>query len=162
MKILSLLASLSLLFSSASCGHGDHGHDHESDAHDHDHEGGEHGHEHGEEGSDDHGVESLGTVTIGGLEVQVAQGHGAVEAGKEVHLVVKLPYSDDGETSVRAWIGTEDRTLSLVGKAEYTASEDAYNLHAMAPAPLPSETRWWIEIARPDGTKEVGSAKPIL
>ena len=116
-------------------------------------EGGEEDHAHAED--------PLGTVTIGDLEVELAQGHGGIAAGKEGHLVVKLPYSDGGSTIVRAWIGTEDRTLSLVGKGEYAPSHDDYHVHAMAPDPLPAEALWWVEIEKPDGTKVVGSARPL-
>ena len=113
-------------------------------------------------GGHGHDEESLGTATVGGLAVELAQGHGAVAAGKEGHLVVKLPYSDDGSTVVRAWIGTEDRTLSYVGKGQYAPSHDDYDVHATAPDPLPDGALWWIEIEQPDGTKLVGSAEPIL
>ena len=116
---------------------------------------------HEEEGHG-HAEDPLGTVTIGELEVELAQGHAGVVAGEEAHLVVKLPYSDRGSTVVRAWIGTEDRTLSYVGKGEYAASHDDYDIHATAPDPLPENPRWWIEIEQPDGTKLVGSAQPIL
>jgi len=115
---------------------------------------GEAGHEHAED--------PLGTVEIGGLAVEFAQGHGAVVAGKEGHLVVKLPYSDSGETVVRAWIGTPDRTLSYVGKGEYAPSHDDYDVHATAPDPLPGGPMWWVEIEKPDGTKLVGSVKPLM
>lgn len=115
---------------------------------------GEEGHEHDET--------ALDPATIGGMTVELAQGHGAVEAGKEGHLVVKLPYNDNGATVVRAWIGTEDRTLSFVGKGDYAPSHDDYDIHAMAPDPLPENTMWWIEIEKPDGTKVVGSAMPIM
>ena len=100
------------------------------------------------------------TAMVGELEVELAQGHGAVEAGKECHLVVKLPYSDDGASVVRAWIGGEDRTFSLVGLAEYAPSHDDYDVHAVAPDPLPEGALWWIELEQPDGTKLVGSATP--
>ena len=110
----------------------------------------------------EHAEDPLGTVTIGDLSIELAQGHGAVVAGEEAHLVVKLPYSDSGSTVVRAWIGSEDRTLSFVGMGEYAASHDDYDIHATAPDPLPENPMWWIEIEKPDGTKLVGSAKPIL
>ena len=109
-----------------------------------------------------HDEVSLGTVTIGDMEVELAQGHGKVEAGKEGHLVLKLPYNDNGATVVRAWIGTEDHTMSMVGKGEYAPSHDDYDIHAVAPEPLPENVMWWIEIEKPDGTKVVGSAKPLL
>ena len=109
-----------------------------------------------------HAEDPLGTVTVGDLSVELAQGHGAVVAGEEAHLVVKLPYSDGGSTIVRAWIGTGDRTLSYVGKGEYAPAHDDYDIHATAPDPLPDNPEWWIEIERPDGTRLVGSAQPIL
>jgi hypothetical protein len=105
---------------------------------------------------------SLGTVDIGGLAVELAQGHGTVAAAKESHLVVKLPYSDNGSTLVRAWIGAEDRTLSYIGKGTYAPSHDEYDVHAPAPDPLLEDALWWVEIEQPDGTKLVGSAEPIV
>ncbi len=109
-----------------------------------------------------HDEAPIGTVSIGSLQVDLTQGHGVIAAGKEGHLVVKLPYSDKGETVVRAWLGTEDRTLSMVGRGQYAASPDNYDIHAVAPTPLPANTLWWIEITKPDGTSIVGSAKPIM
>ena len=159
-RFTTCLAALYLV----ACGHtdGDHGHGH---PHDHSHDG-DHSHEHpddgdGHHGEDEHEEVSLGTLALGDLELQLAQGHGAVEAGKESHLVVKLPYSDAGETRVRVWIGGADRTSSLVGKAEYSAKSDDYDVHATAPSPLADDAMWWIEIEKPDGTKLLGSKAPI-
>lgn len=120
--------------------------------------------DHVEEADHDHAHDevSLGTADIGGMRVEFAQGHGGVAAGKEGHLVVKLPYNDKGATVVRAWLGTNDRTLSSVGKGEYAPSHDDYDIHAVAPSPLPADAAWWVEIQKPDGTKAVGSVKPIL
>ncbi|MBX2850661.1 MAG: hypothetical protein KTR15_02815 [Phycisphaeraceae bacterium] len=110
----------------------------------------------------DHGEETeLPAITIGDMQVELAQAHGAIEAGKEGHLIVKLPYDDKGETIVRAWIGTEDRTLSNPKNGDYAPSHGDYDIHTMAPDPLPENVMWWIEIQKPDGTKVVGSAKPI-
>ena len=134
------------------------GHEHQ-EGEEHDHAGHANGDDHGHGGDEEVG---LGSVTIGDLKVSLAQGHGKVAAGKEGHLVVKLPYSDKGATVVRAWIGTEDRTLSLVGKGGYAPSHDDYDVHAIAPDPLPQKPMWWIEIEKPDGTKLVGSIKPLL
>lgn len=113
------------------------------------------------EATDDHAEAEIGTVTIGDMDVELAQGHGTLAAGKESHLVVRLPETDSGETVVRAWIGTEDRTLSFVGRGEYNAANNAYDVHAVAPDPLPADAKWWIEIEKPDGTRVVGSADPI-
>lgn len=109
-----------------------------------------------------HDEASLGSVTIGGMSIELAQSHGAVEPGKEGHLIVKLPYTDGGATIVRAWIGTEDRTMSRVGLGDYAPSHDDYDIHAIAPDPLPDDAQWWIEIEKPDGEKIIGSADPIM
>lgn len=137
----------------------DHGHPHsEGEAHGHPHPEAkaEEGHDHA------HDEVSLGKFKAGELEIEASQGHGKVEAGKEGHLVIKLPYKDDGATVVRAWIGIEDRTLSSVGKGEYAPSHDDYDIHAMAPSPLPADVKWWVEIEKPDGTKLVGSIAPKM
>lgn len=151
-RLTHLISSCALCAILASCG--DHGHDHDDHDHPHDPK-----HEEGKEHDDDHDheEESLGTFDIDGISVEAAQAHGGVEAGKESHLVIKLPYKDNGETVVRAWIGSSDRTLSSVGKGEYAASHNDYDIHAVAPEPLPAGSTWWLEIEKPDGTKAVGS-----
>ena len=118
------------------------------------------GEEQGEE--HDHETVPLGSFTAGDMEITAEQGHGLLQAGKESHLVIKLPYNDNGATSVRAWIGTSDRTLSSVGKGEYAPSHDDYDIHAMAPATLPEGVMWWVEIEKPDGSKLVGSISPKM
>jgi hypothetical protein len=159
MKPLTAALALSL----AACGGAaddEHGHTHGPGEADHEHPPAdaaaesEQGHEHAED--------PLDPITIGDLTVELAQGHGPVAAGREGHLVVKLPYSDGGATIVRAWIGTEDRLASYVGKGEYAPDHDDYDVHATAPDPLPADAMWWVELEQPDGTKRVGSAPPIL
>ena len=71
------------------------------------------------------------------------------------------PSVQPGCTIVRAWIGVEDRTLSMVSIGAYAASHDDYDVHAEAPKQLPADAKWWIEIEKPDGTKVVGS-HPLL
>jgi len=106
---------------------------------------------------DEHHSVALGTFAIGEIQVECWQGLGAVAAGKESQITIKLGYTDGGASVVRAWIGTEDRTLSMVGKGAYSAEHGDYDLHAVAPDPLPEGAMWWIEIEKPDGTKVVGS-----
>ena len=108
-----------------------------------------------------HDEVALGEFDIDGYIVKAAQGHGNVEPGKEGHLVITLPYKDDGASVTRAWIGSGDRTMSSVGKGEYAPSHDDYDIHAIAPSPLPDGAKWWLEIEKPDGTKAVGSI-PLL
>ena len=152
----------------------DHGHDH--GGHDHDHDGHDHdghdhdGHDHNGHDHDDHdghghdrGEEMpLPPLVVGDLSIACSQFHGPLQAGTEGHLAVKLPYSDGGASAVRAWIGGEDRTMSMVGLGVYAASHGDYDIHTMAPDPLPADARWWIEIERPDGTTLLGSVAPIV
>jgi hypothetical protein len=171
-RLSTTLLGLALTGLIASCGHGGDRHSHAEgeEGADHSHEGEEEtGDSHEEEeakqdagGGHGHDEESLGSIDLGGFSIELAQGHGAVAAGKEGHLVVKLPWTDQGATVVRAWIGTEDRTLSYVGKATYAPDHDDYDVHATAPDPLPDGAAWWVELERPDGTKLVGSIAPIL
>ncbi len=65
-------------------------------------------------------------------------------------------------TLVRAWIGTEDQLKSLVAKGGYAPSHDDYNVHAVAPGPLPEQTMSWIEIQKPDGKTFVEPGKSLM
>lgn len=146
-------------------GHADgDGHDHDGAGHDgdegtgHDGDGDGHGGDdgHADGDHDDHDLAPLGTVTVGDMEVEAFQGHGEAAAGKELHLVVKLA-GGDASSVVRAWIGTDDRYASVVALAEYSAEQGGYELHAVAPDPLPENASWWIEVEMPDGRTHVGS-----
>lgn len=161
-KKLALLLALTCTLWLTGCGESGDDHDHGDGDGTHTHADGT-VHKDGDDDADhDHGEEQeLPAVTIGDMTIELAQAHGPIKAGEEGHLVVKLPYSDKGETIVRAWIGTEDRTLSNPKIGDYAASHDDYDIHTMAPTPLPENVMWWIEIEKPDGTKVVGSATPI-
>jgi hypothetical protein len=133
------------------------------EGHGHSHDGDDHGHPHGAGDAESHDKKvPLGTFKAGELEIKAAQGHGMVAAGKEGHLVINLPYKDKGATVIRAWIGTKDRTASAVGKGSYTEKTDSYDIHAVAPKPLPADSKWWVEIEKPDGTKLIGSIAPKM
>ena len=169
MKEILIIPTFAIALLLTGCG--DHGHPHDTEgAHDHSHDAVEtaetaeaHGHPHG--AMEDYGHDekvTLGTFKAGALNIEASQGHGAVKAGKEGHLTLKLPYSDGGATVVRAWIGTEDRTLSAVGKGSYTASDDVYDIHAVAPSPLPANVKWWVSLEKPSGTEIIGSIEPKM
>ena len=162
---LALFATMGIILN--GCSESNSGNDHAAGADSHMHaDGATHEDHAGDDhmGTEDHGHDetTLNPAVIADMTVELAQGHGPVKAGQESHLVVKLPYNDNGATLVRASIGTEDRTLSFVGKGEYAPSHDDYDIHAMSPDPLPENTMWWIEIEKPDGTKVLGSTKPIM
>ncbi|MFG0243561.1 MAG: hypothetical protein ACF8R9_12315 [Phycisphaerales bacterium JB054] len=138
-----------------------HGHDHASDdGHDHATEDSHDGHDHAaaEALDDDHDtMVSLGTATIGTHQVSAQQGHGAAAPGKELHLALTLTGDQSGSAIVRAWIGSEDRLASIVGKGEFDSAKGVYDIHAEAPTPLSPDAKWWVEIETEDGTKSLGS-----
>ena len=150
------LCLLTPLFACGKDGASGHGHSHADGDHSHDPVS-----ETPDEGDHDHEMVPLGVARLGELEVNLAQGHGGIAAGKENHLVVTLPYSDGGASVVRVWIGTEDRTKSMVSKADFDTERGSYDVHATAPSPLPQNAQWWVEIQKPDGTKVVGAADAI-
>jgi hypothetical protein len=118
-----------------------------------------------ETSTDDHGHThdevSIGSASVNGITIELAQGGGALAPGKEGHLLVKLS-EHNGTATVRAWIGTPNRLASVVSRGSYDESHGNYNVHAMAPDPMPFECQWWIEIEKPDGSKGVVPGKPIL
>lgn len=128
-----------------------------SDSHAH----GDDTHTHAEEShttDDMHESIPLGSIMIDNITVELTQNHGVVDPGEEEHLVVKIPQSDPETFTVRAWIGTEDKTRSYVGKGEYSADHGAFDIHIIAPESLDPGAKWWIEIEKPDGSVHTGSA----
>jgi hypothetical protein len=109
-----------------------------------------------------HSKIELESITIAGMSIQLSQNHGTIGAGEEEHLIIQIDKGDTDVIGVRAWIGSEDRTLSYVGMGEYSVINDAYDIHTFAPEPLDENAMWWIEIEIPDGTKHLGSAKPVM
>lgn len=122
------------------------------------HDGGEGaGHDPDDGDRDGHELEPLGAVAVGEMQIQAFQGDGAATPGKELRLVVRLPEDDSGTSTVRGWIGTNDRYASLVALARYSAEAGGYELRTIAPDPLPDSASWWIEVELADGTAHVGS-----
>lgn len=170
---ITLMLAIALPACSES-GSGDHGHAHGEDTHTHEktasptgsghtHADGSTHDDHADDTSDQtHQEIPLDALVINGMSIQLTQNHGPVGAGDEEHLIVKVDNGDTDIIGVRAWIGSEDRTLSYVGKGEYSVINDAYDIHTSAPDALDQNTMWWIEIEMPDGTKHTGSIKPVM
>ena len=158
--LASLLLAPLLLFALPACGD-DHGNEHATEPSSPDSAPTDADAAHAADGHE-HDEESLGTSSVGDWTIELAQGLGHVVPGAESQLVVKLPYSDQGSTIVRAWLGTEDRTLSFVGLGQYAPSHDDYDVLVTAPDPLPAPLLWWFEIEAPDGSKVLGSVAPLV
>lgn len=173
--LIALHITLMLAIALPACsesGSGDHGHAHDDDTHTHDdtasttdsshtHADGSIHTDHADDHADSLQKIPLDALVINGMGIQLSQNHGPVGAGDEEHLIVKIDNGDADIIGVRAWIGTEDRTLSYVGKGEYSVINDAYDIHTSAPDALDDNTMWWIEIEMADGTKHTGSVKPM-
>jgi len=128
-----------------------------SDSHAH----GDDTHTHAEEShatDDMHESIPLGSIMIDNITVELTQNYGKVDPGEEEHLVVKIPQGDPETLTVRAWIGTEDKTRSYVGKGEYSAVQGVFDIHIIAPESFDPDAKWWIEIEKPDGSVHTGSA----
>lgn len=124
-----------------------HGHEHD-DGHDHD------GHDHGEGESHDHSdAQRLGTVTIGGVAIEVSQ-DGPVRPGEEAHFDLKVP-TDSKFHSIRVWIGDAEGTGALKSKAEI--HDGSAHVHAEAPDPMPALAALWIEVEVEGQPKASGS-----
>lgn len=172
MLTLPVLASITLTLGACSesgtdgHGHGEDTHSHKESATpstgSHTHADGSTHDDHADDQADMHQEVPLDAITINGMSIQLTQNHGPVGAGEEEHLIVQIDNGDTDIASVRAWIGSEDRTLSYVGKGEYSIINHAYDIHTMAPESLNEDAMWWIEIEMPDGTKHTGSVKPVM
>jgi hypothetical protein len=124
------------------------------------HSHGDETHSHAEESHaavDLHESIPLGSISISELTFELTQNHGIVDPGEEEHLIIKFTEGDQSTLTVRAWIGSEDKTRSYVGIGEYSADQGVFNIHTTAPDSLMPDAKWWIEVEKPNGTKDVVS-----
>jgi hypothetical protein len=128
------------------------------------HSHGDETHSHAEEShaaEDLHESIPLGSINISDLRVELTQNHGVVDPGEEEHLIIKFTEGDQSTLTVRAWIGSEDKTRSYVGIGEYSADQGVFNIHTTAPDSLMPDAKWWIELELQDGTIYTGSINVI-
>ena len=97
------------------------------------------------------GERTYSFVTTPSAADEVAVGASASEAMRNLAWAINQPIWDP-EGAPNQW----------ADDFYYNTTAPNYDVHAMAPDPLPADTMWWIEVEKPDGTKAVGSAKPIL
>jgi ABC-type Zn2+ transport system substrate-binding protein/surface adhesin len=120
----------------------DHGHTHDGDdSHDHSSDDAA-GHSHGQ-------PSDLGTARTGEYEMHATQ-FGDVAAGGESSIEIHLMTLPEGvralDVTMRIWIGTEAGAESLKSMAAYDADHELFHAHVDAPSPLPSESKWWVEV----------------
>lgn len=116
------------------------------------------GHDHAAGGAHAHGkIEAVGTVEIGVYKLAVSAA-GAIAAGKEWHVELRLNSDQPAPKAIRLWIGIENGRGSMKAKAE--AEKDAkneYSAHVEVPNPLPADSMLWISIEPDDGQTAKGS-----
>ncbi|MBX3373674.1 MAG: hypothetical protein KF817_07555 [Phycisphaeraceae bacterium] len=126
--------------------------DHDDHDHDHDAAGG-HGYGH-------HGEPvELGTTRIGAYQVHAARDEGAVTAGGDVPIDVRVDGDVSGITAVRFWIGTEDGdgAMRARGEREDPSVLNHWHAHADVPDPMPADSRLWVELELRSGERVRGS-----
>jgi hypothetical protein len=116
------------------------------------------GHNHAAEGAHAHGkAESVGAVDISVYKVAVSAS-GAIAAGKEWHVELRLNPDQPVPKAIRVWVGTENGRGSVKAKAE--AEKDAkgeYGAHVEVPNPIPADSKLWISIEPDNGQTAKGS-----
>ena len=116
------------------------------------------GHNHAAEGAHAHGkAEAVGAVDISVYKVAVSAS-GAIAAGKEWHVELRLNPDQPAPKAIRVWVGTENGRGSVKAKAE--AEKDAkgeYGAHVEVPNPIPADSKLWISIEPDNGQTAKGS-----
>ena len=89
----------------------------------------------------------LGEKTVGGLKL-VATMDEAVKPGGEGAF--DLVITGGKPKAVRFWVGTEDGQGSVKAKAD-EETPDNWHTHVEVPDPLPSGSKFWVEVEPPSG-----------
>ncbi len=113
------------------------------------------GHDHA---GHDHGTTApVGSVAISPYQVAVAAA-GAVAAGKDWHVELRLTPDQPAPKAIRLWVGIENGRGSAKAKATPEAKATGeYTAHVDVPNPLPPTSRLWIAI-EPDSGPVVKSS----
>jgi hypothetical protein len=115
------------------------------------------GHDHAA-GAHAHGTAvAVGSVEISTYKVAVSAA-GALAAGKEWHVELRLNPDQPAPSAIRIWVGLENGRGSAKAKAE--AEKDAkgeYGAHVEVPQPIPADSRLWIAIEGAGGQTTRGS-----
>jgi hypothetical protein len=131
-------------------GCGDDGHDHKDGDHkDHNHK--DDGHKDGDHKDgdhDDHGEShALGTKEAAGMKITAAR-LGELSEGV---LSLTIEGADPATLTVRAWLGVEDASGSVVAQADYEADHKEFHAHlSEVPEKLADDAKWWVEIQKGD------------
>ena len=116
------------------------------------------GHNHAAEGAHAHGkAEAIGSVDISVYKSAVSAS-GALAAGKEWHVELRLNPDQPAPKAIRVWVGLENGRGSAKAKAE--AEKDAkgeYGAHVEVPNPIPADSKLWISVEPDNGQTAKGS-----
>lgn len=110
------------------------------------------GHNHSAPDAHAHGkAETVGAVNISTFNVAIAAS-GALSAGKEWHLELRLNPDQPVPKAIRVWVGGENGRGSAKAKAD--AEKDAkgeFSAHVEVPNPIPADSKLWISIELDNG-----------
>lgn len=93
----------------------------------------------------------LGSQQAGGHTVKATQ-FGAMKPGGEAVFELAITGGTAKPTAVRAWVGTEAGEGSA--KAKASAEGDDYDVHVELPATLAQESKLWVELETPAGSRK--------
>lgn len=115
------------------------------------------GHDHGKtEAGHGHGTaQDLGTTTVAGLKITVAQMGEVKKGGSGVFEVIVSDQAAPKPKAVRAWVGTAGAEGSVKGKG--AANGNVYDVHVEIPATFGDSSKLWVEIEPATGKKEKAS-----
>ena len=102
------------------------------------------GHGHGEKSD-------LGTTTVAGVKLSVAQ-MGEVKEGGSAVFEVLLDKSQAKPKNLRLWVGNTSAEGSVKARAQSTTEE--YDVHVEVPKKLTAESQLWVELEPATGKRE--------
>lgn len=113
------------------------------------------GHDHA---AHDHGkAEPIGSVAVGAYTV-TASASGAIAAGAELHVELRVSPEQPIPRAIRLWVGTESGRGSEKAKAEAVKdAPGAFGAHVELPDPIPADSRLWISIESESGQATKGA-----
>jgi len=102
-------------------------------------------------------AEAVGAVDISVYKIAVSAS-GAITAGKEWHIELRMTPDQPVPKAIRVWVGAETGRGSAKAKAEAEKeAKGAYGAHVEVPNPIPADSKLWISIEPDNGQPAKGS-----